>query len=95
MPTEGVPIASQRKSEGGAQTASCWYKKMSGGATAAILLNTGANAATITCSLSDLMVTGKPKSVRDLWKKEAVPVPADGKLSAKLESHDHMFVLVK
>ena len=61
MPTEGVPIASQLKSEGGAQTASCWYKKMSGGATAAILLNTGADAATITCSLSDLMVTGKPK----------------------------------
>jgi hypothetical protein len=64
-------------------------------AVAAILLNTGDDSATITCELAELMVKGTPKSIRDLWKKAAVPVPADGKLSAKLDSHDHMFVLIK
>ena len=34
-------------------------------------------------------------STGDIWKKAAVPVPAGGKLTAKLDSHDHMFVLIK
>lgn len=77
------------------RTASCWYKKLSGGAVAAILLNTGDDAVAITCELSKLTVTRTPTSIRDLWKKAAVPVPTDGKLSTHLESHDHMFVLIK
>jgi hypothetical protein len=60
-----------------------------------MLLNTGDDAATISCSLADLHVTGTPTSIRDLWKKAAVPVPKDGKLSTHLESHDHMFLLIK
>ena len=58
---QGVPVATQAKD---ARTASCWYKEMSGGAIAAILLNTGDASATISCELAELMVKGTPKSIR-------------------------------
>ena len=68
---QGVPALDLADPESDPRTASCWYKKMSGGAIAAILLNTGDDAATIKCELSDLTVKGTPTGIRDLWKKAA------------------------
>jgi hypothetical protein len=101
---QGVPVASQSTS---ADNATCWYKPLSDGSVAAIVLNTGDDSDTITCELSELLAGaggggGEKKevvSIRDLWAKKAVAVPAGGaktgQLSAKLESHDHQFLLIK
>lgn len=96
---QGVPVASQSTS---ADNATCWYKPLSDGSVAVIVLNTGDDSDTITCELSELLGGGDKKevvSIRDLWAKQAVPVPAGGaktgQLSAKLESHDHQFLLIK
>jgi hypothetical protein len=38
---------------------------------------------------------GRNLLVQREWKKAAVPAPTDIKLSAHLESHDHMFAMIK
>ena len=89
---QGVPIASQLAEPA---TASCWTKRMAGGATAAILLNVGNAPANVSCALGDLGVKGTPATIRDLWRHAPVPVPPAGVLSAALTSHEHLFVLIK
>ena len=55
MGVQGRPIDSQQHDP---STASCWWKPMSDGSTAVILLNVGAEGADISCSLKELHAPG-------------------------------------
>eukprot|EP01051_Picozoa_sp_SAG22_P007479 SAG22_NODE_528_length_9431_cov_7.192135_7_plen_113_part_00 len=88
---QGVPIASELED---VRTASCWHKPLADGSTAVILLNTGDTASTISCGLADLGVAGKASTMRDLWTHTDAPFSGT-RVSAKLESHEHKFYILK
>lgn len=90
---QGVPVASQVASTA---NASCWFKPLADGSTAAILLNTADSATTVSCALAELGVKGAPATVRDLWAGGKFDgTVAGGQISAKLASHEHRFVTIK
>jgi len=88
---QGIPVG---PGSADFRNAPCWSKPLANGDLAVILLNTGANATKITCSLADLgWQAGTAANVRDIWlKKDVGPTKAGGLLSAQLDSHDHSFL---
>eukprot|EP00038_Savillea_parva_P027673 m.60896 g.60896 ORF g.60896 m.60896 type:complete len:942 (-) comp7987_c0_seq1:114-2939(-) len=85
---QGVPVGPS------SDVQSCWTKPLVNGDVAVIVLNTGDNATTVSCTLDQLGITGKVTGVRDLLNQKAGSLPADGAFSAHLDSHDHIFLRV-
>jgi alpha-galactosidase len=61
---QGVPVGAVTDPT----TTGCWAKPLQNGDVAAIIINSGDGAATVSCTLADLGLKGKGVStVRDLW----------------------------
>ena len=71
-----------------------WVKPMADGGVAVGVVNLGASAANATVHMSDLHLTGKAKSARDLWAHQDVHFTGDG-YSASVPSHGVLMLRVK
>lgn len=85
---QGVPVGPGSDQ---AATAPCWAKKLANGDVAALLLNTGDDAATISCHLTDLLGRDVGASkVRDLRAhSNLLPIAQGGNVTLSLSSHVH------
>jgi alpha-galactosidase len=85
---QGVPVGDA------SDVQSCWKKPLANGDVAVIVLNTGDTAADVTCTFTQLRISGKVTKVRDLLGNKVGPTPSGSGFTTHLESHDHLFLRV-
>ncbi len=94
---QGIPVDVDLKNESQVKIAPCWRKHLADGQLAVILLNTKNETSKVECSIKRLGWHGGSEIiVRDIWEHQDLgPVSVDSSLSARLESHDHKFFVLR